>query len=389
MSSEMVHFRLSQFSDALKSSLNAQNQLPFRNLFEEIKVELEKKAVSSVFNQRDTPMDCLYKLSDAFTECKILMESCRWRVIRTYTPKEYIFLAKIYFRLRKIKRTVVGIPDASTSTASEDTVRKIQRQTSEVPDAITTYGLEVHMEEIVKSLQLESNDGFTEIGIVGMAGSGKTALAQLVINDERLQKVFNPRIWVPLSITLENTPNTSSSNIVEYILQELGDEYDSASDTSLESRLQTLYKQLMGKKYLIVLDDVWHISSWYENLGASKLNGGRESHNCLGSGLPKDYGGGVIVTSRLEQVAEKMVGESNLHRLFPVLNSTNCWSIFKEILVKKGIRLDHPDLAEMKDEIMEKCGGLPLGAKTLGEIVSNKLHERRIESTELEPIQIS
>ncbi|KAL5711123.1 hypothetical protein ACHQM5_021614 [Ranunculus cassubicifolius] len=303
------------------------------------------------------------------------MESCKWRVIRTYTPKEYIFLAKIYFRLRKIKRTVVGIPDASTSTASEDTVRKIQRQTSEVPDAITTYGLEVHMEEIVKSLQLESNDGFTGIGIVGMAGSDKTALAQLVINDERLQKVFNPRIWVPLSLTLENKPNTSS-NIVEYLLQELGDEYDSASDTCLESRLQTLYKQLTGKKYLIVLDDVWHISSWYENLGASKLNGGRESHNCLGSGLPKDYGGGVIVTSRLEQVAEKMVGESNLHRLFP-------------ILVKKGIRLDHADLAEMKDEIMEKCGGLPLGAKTLGEIVSNKLHERRIESTELEPIPIS
>lgn len=84
------------------------------------------------------------------------------------------------------------------------------------------------------------------------------------------------------------------------ILEQLGDNANDDTDQEegirLGKHLKRLNELLRGKKYLIVLDDVWHMNDFY-----SDLAGGVEDDNTwdrLSHGLPKDSGGAVMVTDK-------------------------------------------------------------------------------------------
>lgn len=49
----------------------------------------------------------------------------------------------------------------------------------------------------------------------------------------------------------------------------------------------------------------------------------------LAFGLPKGYGGAVIVNGWSDKLVEKMVGKENLHHLLP-LTDEDCWAVFKK-----------------------------------------------------------
>ncbi|PIA57889.1 hypothetical protein AQUCO_00500065v1 [Aquilegia coerulea] len=396
MSVEIVQFLMTKFTTALQETGKDQNQIPLRKYFEEIKVDLEKKIHSSThIPARDILIDCLYKLNDAFIECQ-MMSQRKCCLSTYYSPKELFSLVKIKRGLSKIEDCLRKVPDASTASSSCDGLvrRQTYEHSYETADTSECYGFKDRMEEIIKLLQRESEDGLNRIGIVGMGGSGKSTLAQLVLNSAEVQKEFSPRIWVPLSQTIDQDSDIKEY-VLEHLLLELGEEegpYEQqTTDTSVHSLLISLNKQLSGKKYLIVFDDVWYVNTWYEQLGSCQVQID-ELDDQLDYGLPKGCGGGIIVTSRIEQVVKKMVGEENLHGLLaPVLNSDDCWSIFKATLKKNGTHADHPTIAKMKHEIVEKCHGLPLAAKTLGDIISTKLDQQELLGCVLDcgPIDLS
>ncbi|CAK9176780.1 unnamed protein product [Ilex paraguariensis] len=173
---------------------------------------------------------------------------------------------------------------------------------------------------------------------------------------------------------MSKQPDEDSDNrkeIVRRMLTAIGVEeeiIDSADNTpGPAGLLSALRLQLMGKRYLIVLDDAWNSDDFYQQLNSRSTQARNVIEN-LACSLPKGYGGAVIVTSRSEELVKKMVGEENLHRL-PPTDTESCWKIFKDSVQEDGKQFPQY-LEELKYEIVSKCSGLPLAAKVLGQIVN-------------------
>ncbi|XP_028108471.1 probable disease resistance protein At5g45440 isoform X1 [Camellia sinensis] len=190
----------------------------------------------------------------------------------------------------------------------------------------------------------------------------------MVFNSPQVQGSFSPILWVELPQSLIK-PNL----VVFAILKSLASDFSwCGSAFDLNELLHNLHCRLLNNKYLIVLDNVWHASNWYFDLDSnSKLQmEGNENYTRLSHGLPRGSGGAIIVTSRLNAVASKMVGKRNLYPLEPTLDTESCWSIVIDS-IEKGIS-DHWILEKIKDDMVDRCGGLPLAAKTLADIISHQ-----------------
>ncbi|XP_030477334.2 uncharacterized protein LOC115694346 [Syzygium oleosum] len=217
-----------------------------------------------------------------------------------------------------------------------------------------------------------------------------------------MTREFLPRIWVSLSRQPTEKPE-NKAEIVKAVLFQLGVEEEvgdiEAKCTSVDHKLNALvallHTHLWGKKYLIVLDGVHDVgvrdkdvcdegvpdvgvcdagirdngvcnasNEWYSNLGSSLSNGGHWGHRLV-HGLPKGYGRRVIVTCRNEEMARKMVGEDNLHRIMLLSNTEICWEIFENSAKQQEKQIDSTK-EELKQDIKNKCAGLPLIRQTNG-----------------------
>ncbi|XP_078158390.1 disease resistance protein RGA2-like [Carex rostrata] len=123
----------------------------------------------------------------------------------------------------------------------------------------------------------------------------------------------------------------------------------------LQRRLREI---LSGKRYVLVLDDVWNdnVNEW-ERL--------RALINC------GDSGSVVIVTTRNDRVAQIM-GTMESYNL-GCLGEEDSWSMFQKRAFSKGVK-EHPELVEIGRKLVQNCGGLPLAIKALGSLMSYK-HE--------------
>ncbi|XP_059642515.1 putative disease resistance protein RGA1 [Cornus florida] len=96
-------------------------------------------------------------------------------------------------------------------------------------------------------------------------------------------------------------------------------------------------------------------------------------------------GSTVIVTTRSEKVASIM-GTTSLHHL-KGLGEDDCWVIFnKGAFSNPSDEERHSNLLPIGKEIVKKCGGVPLAAKTLGSVLHFKREEREwlyMKSSEL------
>ncbi|RVW81026.1 putative disease resistance RPP13-like protein 1 [Vitis vinifera] len=138
-----------------------------------------------------------------------------------------------------------------------------------------------------------------------------------------------------------------------------------ASDDNDLNLLQgKLKERLTRKKFLLVLDDLWNEN--YNNWDMLQtpfivgLNGSK-----------------IIVTTRSDKVASVMRSVHTHH--LEQLSFEDCWSLFAKHAFRNGDSSPHPKLEEIGKEIVKKCKGLPLAAKTLGGALYSEL---RVEEWE-------
>ncbi|CAL5379788.1 unnamed protein product [Camellia sinensis] len=123
-----------------------------------------------------------------------------------------------------------------------------------------------------------------------------------------------------------------------------------------------LSKTLAGKKFLLVLDDVWDYGHDGWNLLQSPF----------GVGAP---GSKIIVTTRDRGVAKQM-GMYKYHNLHN-LSYDDCWLIFSQHAFQNRNIEECQELESIGKKIVEnRCRGLPLAARALGSLLCCKQEER-------------
>ncbi|OAY79610.1 putative disease resistance RPP13-like protein 1, partial [Ananas comosus] len=120
--------------------------------------------------------------------------------------------------------------------------------------------------------------------------------------------------------------------------------------TELNEIVDALREELMGKRFLLVLDDVWN----------DKPNLWTPLRDFLFALEP----GKVIVTTRNESTA-KIMQTVPPHRL-DRLGFEDCWLIFLQQAFEGRDPTALPELVEIGKKIVVKCKGLPLAVKVLG-----------------------
>ncbi|KAJ0512423.1 putative P-loop containing nucleoside triphosphate hydrolase [Helianthus annuus] len=172
------------------------------------------------------------------------------------------------------------------------------------------------------------------ISIVGMGGLGKTTLATKIFGDSLVEYYFDMRGWITVS------QEYSKRDLLVQLLVSIG---RSVHETASESKLyEMVYQSLKGRRYLIVIDDVWSCKAW------------DDVRLCF----PDDnIGSRVLVTTRLAEVAGHASRGGFTHNL-GLLTEEQSW----ELLCRKTFRgHECPEsLTETGKHIATKCGGLPL-----------------------------
>ena len=238
-----------------------------------------------------------------------------------------------------------------------------ERQTTSLVPESEVYGREADREKIIKLfLSLSDEVGNTApkvqvIPIVGLGGVGKTTLAQIVYNDARVEENFQIRGWACVSDQFH------LETITKQILESVSGRSSDISQ-SLQLLQTSLQKELNGKKFFLVLDDVWteNPDTW------SKLQ----------APLKGEPGSVILVTTRSESVASIM--RTTPPQPLSGLTEEDSWSLFAHIAFENITPDARQNLEPIGRRTIEKCKGLPLAVKTLAGLLRSKQDEKAWET---------
>nr|XP_025651365.1 putative disease resistance protein RGA4 isoform X2 [Arachis hypogaea]XP_025698022.1 putative disease resistance protein RGA4 isoform X2 [Arachis hypogaea] len=330
-------------------------------------VQSQIQELSSNLTASHAVKDWLNKLSDAahvlddmLDECSIKFNALQiphGNCFSCFNPEMILFRFDIGKRMKAIRDRFLQIDEERRRFELQPgVVERLQEdeewhQTSSLITEQRIYGRHQDIETIVELLSTGAGDGDGEdlavYPIVGVGGLGKTTLARWVFNDERVIKHFDFRIWVCVSNDFNMMRILKS--IVESATKKNPDLF------TLEAMQKRVQEELLGKRCLIVLDDVW-------NEDQDKWEKLKYTLQC-GSGTK---GASILVTTRLESVASIM-GTCPFHHLLPLSEDEN-WLLFKHYAFGQE-REERAELVTIGKEIVKKCAGSPLASKALGSLL--------------------
>ncbi|KAK7271524.1 hypothetical protein RJT34_27498 [Clitoria ternatea] len=397
MAETAVSFVLQQLYQLTTEEVNFQKG--FKNDFEGIKLELESiKAFLKDADQRagdeegDTNdtiwvkqlREASFRIEDVIDEYTM---DVAYRVNPHHSPSLLASLKKfahqiktlnsrhrIASEIQDIKSTIGGIkersqsfnfqqsfPDGSSSSrGARDLKWGDPRMGSHFIRETEVVGFESPRDELMNCLVKGSNER-SLISIVGMGGLGKTTLAKHVFDNQQVKKHFHCRSFITVSQSY-----TMRELLIEMVRKLCKDANEPVPKGLHEMDDNTLIVEvrqyLESKTFLVLFDDVWK-ESFADEIEHAMPNNGK--------------GGRIIITTRNLQVAaySKKSFHVHVHEL-QHLTRDKAWDLF----CRKAFRSDSSehegkcpeDLKEMSEEIVKKCGGLPLAIVAIGGLLSTK-----------------
>ncbi|KAJ6327077.1 hypothetical protein OIU78_014039 [Salix suchowensis] len=335
--------------------------------------------VADAMEERDPSLEVLvkkvrgiaYDMEDALDDFKLRLTHDRGQ--RFFAPLQRSFdyvlnlraRHQIASRIRGIKSRVIGISEAHRRYLIRNDIMKqgptfssISRLESQgdglLLEEADLVGIEKPKRQLIEWL-LERKPGREVVSVVGMGGLGKSTLVKKIYDDPDVKKQFKFRAWITVSQSFKK------EELLKDIIQQLFRIHRKRRPKGVDhmdyDKLRTVInKFLQQKKYLIVLDDVWHTSAW----GA--FQHALPNNNC---------GSRIMVTTRNTEVASTACMDFP-DRVFPLvpLSQEESWILFcKKIFPNNTCP---PHLKNISETILGRCEGLPLAIVSISGVLATK-----------------
>lgn len=214
----------------------------------------------------------------------------------------------------------------------------------------------------------DNGSSFSVIPLVGIGGVGKTTLAQVVYKDEEIQNHFALKIWICVS------ENFNVQRLTEEMIESVT-KTEHSSQMKLDVLQNILKEEIASKMILLVLDDVWNEDE-------------EEWRKLCAPFMYAAAGSKVIVTTRSMSIANKIGTVEAI--VLGCLDEMSFWELFKQCAFGPSKPEEHPELEDIGRSIAGKLKGLPLAAKTVGNLLGSNMnphHWRSIMKSEVWELQ--
>ncbi|KAL0402618.1 UNVERIFIED_CONTAM: Disease resistance protein RPP13 [Sesamum latifolium] len=186
------------------------------------------------------------------------------------------------------------------------------------------------------------------VPIYGMGGIGKTTLARNAYGEPLIVEHFDIRAW--LTVSQDYSIQEMLFALVDSI-KAFNEKFDGGKHT-YEQMAEQVYKSLKGRRYLVVLDDMWSTKAW-DDVKRILPDDGNSSR--------------IIITTRLQDVAAYADSSSPLHEM-RFMDVDQSWILLRQ----KVFNEQHcpPELESTGKMIARSCKGLPLAIVVIAGILS-------------------